>query len=699
MIKYLFFVVLFLPGLGFGQNINAPAKPDTTKADTLAHMHLIYKNYGSKVVLRWAPGDAATWILTKQDGYKVTRRVYEKDANGDFKEIAKDSVHIPVWTMQQWQQYFEASHDSLAAMAAELLYGETLPFKAGSMSMQDIINKYHEQQNRFGFALMIADFNAKIAEGLGLRYEDSTIDKDHYYTYAVTPVDSQRIIRSDTALVFVNGGLITKPSPSPILKTVAGDQVIHLFWYNNPTGDRYSAFYIERSKDGQNYKRLNRLPYVYSQRQGRLPKPIEFIDTTIANYVKYRYRVIGISAFGDLSKPSDVVIGMGRDLTPPHPPIITQIQNTDNGSKISFHWEKNVKEADFIGYVVGRSVNLDGPYESLTDSLLGFETHDFTDEHPKTGAPNYYIVAAVDTALNSGRSMPAYMNAEDHTPPAQPTGLAGKIDSTGIVHIHWNWNVEPDLAGYRIFFSNNPSQVFTPLLGILIPDTLFTDSITVKTLTKDIYYQVIAYDRNRNASPASEILKLAKPDVIPPMAAIIHDFNVSDTSVALQWYRSASEDVAAQKLYRKDDSTNTWVLIEELPAIDSAYTDNDIKPLHNYSYSIEAFDSSGLSSGKSFPLNVYVYSKGYSGVIKNFEVSKNDSSAVLSWAAPVGDISYYILYKGKNNTGLKMAGNIPGNKMTYKESIGKGSFQYAIKAIYENGKESAVSEVKTLIVQ
>ncbi|HRN56218.1 MAG TPA: hypothetical protein PLL71_07185, partial [Agriterribacter sp.] len=396
--------------------------------------------------------------------------------------------------------------------------------------------------------------------------------------------------------------------------------------------------------------------------------------------------------------PSPVIAAMAVDLTPPAPPLITQIKNTGADGKIVFHWEKANKEADFKGYIIGRSANLKGPFDPLNDDLLSFDTHDFTDEHPGTNAPNYYIVAAVDTANNAGRSLPAYMNAEDHTPPAQPAGLAGTIDSGGKVSVHWNWNKEDDLAGYKIFFSNAAGDIFTPLGASLMTDTLFTDSIVLKTLTKKIFYRVIAYDRNMNASPASEILELHKPDIIPPVAAIIHGFNVSDTGVYLQWYRSASDDVAAQNLYRREDTSAAWSLLSALPATDTAYTDNSAEQQHHYSYTIETLDSSGLSSGRSFPLNVYVYAKGYTGIIKDFKVNKNDSSVVLSWSSPGDGVNYYILFKGKNNEGLKMAGNIPGDKLHYEALTGKGNFQYAIKAVYKNGKESAVSDVRNIEV-
>jgi fibronectin type 3 domain-containing protein len=670
------------------------------KDSLLVPMHVIAQNEGDSIVVRWAPGSAVVWLLAQKAGFTFRRRVFRKSDKNVFTLVDSSAVVIHAWPLDTWAAYFKSSGDSLSAIAAQVLYGKTLAFdndRQGN-SLGTIFEKYNEQQNRYGFALLLADFDPAVAEGLGFRFVDRQVQKNLYYLYSVHPAEMRPGMHADTGRVLVSGAEIYSRKKFPDLSSIQGDRVIHLFWPADDPANPYSGYIIERSEDGKHFTRLNRLPFISFNKVKGVRKPVQYNDSVAADYKKYYYRVCGINAFGDRSFPSPVISAMAVDLTPPAPPLITEIKNTGADGKIVFHWEKNNRETDFNGYVVGRSTNLKGPFEPLSTDLLPFDTHDFTDEHPNTNAPNFYMVAAVDTANNAGRSMPAYMNAEDHTPPTQPAGLAGNIDSAGKVTVHWNWNKEDDLAGYKIFFSNAANDIFTPVGAALLTDTLFTDSITLKTLTKSIFYQVIAYDRNMNASPASEILEMHKPDIIPPVAAIIHDFNVSDTAVVLRWFPSTSDDAATQNLYRMEDSISTWKLLSELPVMDTAFTDNTVKPNHYYSYTIETLDSSGLGSGKSFPLNVYVYNKGYTGTIINFKVNKNENNVILSWSAPGGEVNYYILFKGENNKGLKMAGNITGDKLSYEESAAKGSFQYAIKAIYKNGKESAVSEIKTIEV-
>jgi hypothetical protein len=70
----------------------------------------------------------------------------------------------------------------------------------------------------------------------------------------------------------------------------------------------------------------------------------------------------------------------------------------------------------------------------------------------------------------------------------------------------------------------------------------------------------------------------------------------------------------------------------------------------------------------------------------------------MHWVVPAGEISYYILFKGSDNKGLKMAGNIPGGNTGYEDKTLPGTYQYAIKAVYKDGEESALSDIKTIML-
>lgn len=133
---------------------------------------------------------------------------------------------------------------------------------------------------------------------------------------------------------------------------------------------------------------------------------------------------------------------------------------------------------------------------------------------------NYYIVSAMDTAGNAAPSVPAYVIMTDTIPPDKPKGLFGKIDSSGIVHLTWKLGNEKDLMGYLVYAANDLKHTFVPVTKDFIADSTFTDSITLKTLTREIYYEIVAFDKNRNPSHYSDALELKRPDKIAPVAPV-----------------------------------------------------------------------------------------------------------------------------------------------------------------------------------
>lgn len=701
--KYiLVFFLLMISTVGFSQKKNkTQVEP---KKDTVhISVHVKAQNYGDSIVVRWSPANSVSWLMSQKEGYLIRRKVFAKKEKTKFTLVDSSSIIVRPWSLNDWAAYFKASHDSLSAIAAQVSYGKTLQFDNGKNgnSFNSITEKYNEQQNRFGFALIMADFDPEIASGMGFRFVENHPKKDLYYLYSIIPAPNNHLMKIDTGRVFVEPGNYYQKEAFPVVTAVAGDKIIKLHWDGEQPMNNFSGYIIEKSKDGNNFTRINRLPFVAFKKNKNIGSPIEFSDSVAHDYKNYYYRVTGINAFGDHSSPSKTVIVQSVDLTAPRYPIISSIKSNPVNGSIQLQWTKKEKENDFKGFVVGRSTSMKGPFQPLSKDFLPFGTTSFTDDHPDANAPNYYIVAAVDTAGNAGRSMPAYMNVDDHTPPAQPNGLTGKIDSLGIVTVQWNWGKEKDLAGYKIFYANSSDHIFTPLNSDLLTDRLFRDSITLKTLSKKIFYKVIAYDKSMNPSLASSVLALTKPDKIAPVAAIIKTFLVTDSGVNINWMRSPSNDVANQFIFRKQDSSSVWALLSEPTLRETSFTDKQIVTGHKYSYSIETIDSSGLSSGKSFPLQVYVYKSGLTEGIKNFQLTNSRESNMVSmkWTPPLEEINYYILFKGKEKEGMRMTGNVPGNIVTYSEKEEPGTYQFALKAIFKNGSTSALSEIKSIQIK
>ena len=322
----------------------------------------------------------------------------------------------------------------------------------------------------------------------------------------------------------------------------------------------------------------------------------------------------------------------------------------------------------------------------------------FTDTSALAHGNNYYTVTAIDTAGNAGTSIPAYVIMTDTIPPAKPTGLEGVIDSTGIVHLKWKLGNEPDLMGYLVYTSNALSHDFTAITTDFVVTNSFTDSITIQTLTKKVYYKIVAFDRNRNPSKYSDALELKRPDKIAPVSPVFTDFLVTDSSVNLKWVMSSSKDVMSQILYRREKGKN-WEPYMKLAVNISFFNDSKVVKQTWYEYALEAVDSSGLHSPKSFPLNVRMYDSGKKKDITNFKVVKSadEKSLQLSWNYPEKGNYWFVIYRSVDGKDRMTYKNLSSDQLKFTDSnLKKGLYKYSIKAVYKDGGESPFVESQSI---
>lgn len=666
------------------------AQSDQNAVDSIKSISVIANIKSEEVVIRWAPPDHIAWSKGNDYGYKVIRfRVnFEGKKPVESTQIGNDTIK-PL-TLQQWRSKFPEDH-KYAPIAVQALYGEDFTITEENFDIGKVRTLSLQQELRYSFALFAADMDAQVADGLGLRIVDKNIEKDEQYLYAIIPHDPSRM---DTGYVLVDTRFPTEIPKAPSLEKNELENQIELRWNIKNIQPAFTAFWIERSEDGRNWKRLNNTPYLQAT-QNPNQEPDDFVyytDTTIAgNYIKYKYRLIGITPFAELSEPSDILEAMGRDKTPPGVPIITSIK--DVNGKIEFEWKLDNPSSDLKGFLIGKSGSIGGQYEQITPQPLSPETRKFTDESPDAIGENYYVVFAVDTANNASVSMPAYGFLSDSIPPAKPKGLTGKIDSLGIVTLHWPLGEDPDITGYRVFFANAADHEFSNLTPYPIQDTVFVDTISLNTLTKEIFYQIVAVDRNFNHSVRSDILKLVKPDIVPPVAPLISDYLVTDTAVVLTIIPSSSDDVAQHILLRKSDKETEWkplITLDQKSLLTKKIVDRNVTGPNYYQYALQAIDSSGNKSNLSPEVGMKVFRNLKTFEIDGFSASFDNQKNVVSlkWNKPKEQLSFYVIYRKVNGNKFENFASVNPDKTSYIDSelLSPGEYQYGIKAVYKNGE-------------
>jgi uncharacterized protein len=676
-------------------------------------IRVIAKAYGDSIVLRWAPARSWAWFKLNAIGYKIQRiDVSEKD---NPKTEWLTPTPLKPFTLEKLKTTFGAGNTH-AAIAAQCLYGKNFdthlrPGQAG------IADKSNVTDARYAFALQSADFDGGVATAIALRYADKNVKKGGTYIYRVVPAASATQGTIDTGNTLIIN-TVTAVAATPVIKeSLAFDRLVELHW-DRTGADTWSGYYIERSEDGRNFKQLNTLPFITSRPDSALLKQDTtkarlfgmlqtqhiFIDSLPQNYRAYTYRIRGINAFAELSTYSNSSTLSGRDLTAP---VAVSMLNPTyvSGQKIKVLWKKDVIEKDCKGYYISRAHTVNGPYETLNEQLLPAAATEFTDEHAFAHGGSFYMVIAVDTANNISSSVPAMGLVPDVTAPAVPTGLKGIIGRNGLVTLNWIANKEDDIKGYKVYFANAPDHVFTQITSG--PDSLtrFVDSITLKTLTKNIWYKIVAVDYNNNHSDYSPPVQLRKPDIVPPAPPLASNIIVSDKGVEMDWIQSSSEDVVSYVIYRRQDNNERTMIAKYKHNTSVAgfhFKDTTLKPNLSYNYIAEAIDEDSLRN-PSLPVQVKINTVPQRPAITTLKaVYDSKAKAVqLNWQYTATGDYFFVLYRSADKEPMQrwQSVNKEENKFAdHTVSAGK-SYRYAIQAVHRdaNGNTTSGAPVEVMI--
>jgi hypothetical protein len=656
-------------------------------------VHAIARNHADSVVLRWAPVNATVWERFARHGYRVeriaiTNTTSRRDA---FTRIGPERI-LPL-TLEELATRFPSNHAGAAALAQLMHAPPKSPTpKPGDMMAAKAMAD--ELVMRWGTCLLLADLEAPIAQAQGLRLVDREAKPNTSYLYRVIALDPEH---PDTAFVSVDRTLGPEVPPNgPVLYADEKERRVALRWERETAQADFTGFWVERSTDGRSWSRLTAAPFISTDGDAAARNPFHyFTDTALTrNYEPHRYRVIGITPFGELSPDAPVIIAMGRDRTPPPAPVLMQVR--DERGKLVVHWEQQESAPDLKGYRVEKAPTAKGGHYPLHQGLLPMSARSFTDTSTFLLGENHYRVAVIDTAGNVAHSNAGYGFLLDSIPPAAPKGLVGSIDSSGVVTVRWKLGKEQDILGYRVFFANAADHEFNNLSPEPFGDTVFVDTLQMNTLTKRIHYKVVAVDRNYNHSPMSAMLTLARPDLIPPVAPVFKDYVVSDTAVVIHFIPSSSKDVARHRLMRKAPGEAAWKEVLLLPVTDKRrlWTDRDVSGPAHYSYTMVAVDSAGNASTEALPLTVRVHERLKRAEVTGVKALRIDERTVqVSWTQPAGAVHHYLVLRAKDGGAAVPIGSAPGGSASFTDIrlAGKGSYTYTVQAVYDDGASSAVS--------
>lgn len=647
-----------------------------------------------KILIRWVPTNKEMFDLAKKYGYRIDRInlgqfFIPKDTNAfGISYKVTPAPLLPLTENDKSWLYLMDENENTAIVYDALFHKNNTTEKTEK-------DKANAENMKFGLVLLSCDLSLDLAKATGLYTEDNTIDNQSIYAYRIT-IPVPKGVKYKPYIFTIDSKQLTKLTKIKGLKSKPGVKSTKLTWNVSENKQDYSGYIFERSTDSVKFERTNKVPFVFMTSQyNRDLKEGVFTDSLPQNGVVYFYRVRGLSHFGVLGPPSNVVKCIGKSGFKTYPYVDSVITEKNKFINVHFHMP-NYDLNKLKGFCVYRASSIDGKYELITKKNLPGTSTVFKDEKPLMS--NYYKVFAINIENDSISSHPSLGQLADEEPPAVPLGLEGKIDTTGKVILTWKKNTEKDLKGYRVYKMNLLSEEPVEVATKFILENNYTDSITLITLTEDIYYTINAVDNSYNNSKHCIPIKLKKPDRIPPVKPIITKLYHTDSTLILKWNNSTSRDVVKTELYQINNSKRVKVREFCIPDTNSMYTDYVIENGQSYAYELVAIDDDGnKSSSISNPL---LFETGVRPKITHIETAVNyeTKNIELKWQYSQKDLYSFIIYKSKGDLPFVIYKTLNPNQFNFTDKdLNPGNiYKYKLKAIFNSGAESIISEAVEL---
>lgn len=686
-------------------------KVDTTK------IALMPRTASDSITLRWVVDNFTAFKMGMTGGYTVFRA---EQTNGTWSRFAPVAT-VKAWTKNDWQNHLSRLTDTsanaykFASAAYELVIDENANPTTNLSDLDAIRDAKAQSDLTFLFVTLAACSDREVANGLAVRWVDKTVQSGKKYRYRVEFAN----YTSKKAVFYADAEAQAVPHQSKAAAKITAIENENSIILNWKIGEEpFFSYNLERSDDnGKTFRRLNDMPIFAGTNEDEKGNLIGTLaDTTCQMYKPYIYRIIGNTLFADQARIGDIR-AMALDRTPVNGIFVPSPEQIAP-KKVKITWELTTAAPDLAGFRVRRDTGSRGNFDRvLHKTLLTPKTNSFVDENFSGELPNYYVVETVDTAGNIFRSPAVFVTLIDSIPPSVPRITNAKMDSNGVVTLRLQLNREKDFMGYRVYRANQADHEFSLIRetfdsrkGYFVgKDSVILDTVTLNTLTANVFYRVVALDFHHNESKPSAPIRLTRPDTIPPVAPIIQKIEVSDTALVLNIIPSSSKDVKTIKLLRKKSGEPNWTNYATLKTTDTRFADRNVEAKTTYEYALQAIDSNNLQSPLSFVLRGRTYQSSVRTGVENLEANydRNAKAVILTWKYAIkptktDEKTYFLIYRSWANEKLERYMSVPADgkfEFQDKDFTNKGKYNYSIKVMTDTGAESGLSAKMVAIVE
>ncbi len=643
------------------------------------------------VFLRWEPRSPEEWKKAINSGYTVEK--YAVSPEGSRTLV--NSQKVKVASQGDFERVINllgaSFYSNFYAGVMDFIYDENAHDKYdGLFSMLESKDAKTIESFKLGLLSYMVTYDFKLTEMAALGFKDEKVSEGKY-EYKVYTLNSEPFIfglNSSENTVFAK----------PELKAEWSDHMVKIEWITHVNRSSYYGYFLEKSEDGINYTRLDSVPSVNSYDVDEEPI-INFIrktDSLEQNYKTYYYRVRCMDYFGDMSRLSSPLSGYGYDEIRTSPMIFHADQMDNNDALIEWRMPQ-----EFLHLVdrfsLLRADSLEGDWSVVMDSLpVAAES---SVRYRMEDETNHFRIDAIPKMGEPASSMPVFVMGMDTIAPVTPIILSAQIDTLGRIEIKWEKNQEDDLWGYKVFRGNFENEELGLLNATPFLDTIYLDTIDLKFDTKNVFYRIQAVDDRNNRSDFSELIKLEKPDILPPTTPGIMKLNQLGDTIEVNLVASNSNDVIIHQLFKREfvEGAN-WELIAELDsiAVKEPYLDIMVEYGKTYAYTLVAIDDVLLKS-KPAPYKKLEVVKAKINFDNSLQIKyqNNDDEINLSWESTYPDkLKSVTVYKGYSVDKMSKYRNVKWPLSELSDNVdGKEKVFYKLKPHYEQQTRAWISDV------
>ena len=622
---------------------------------TAVNLRINARAQENKILLRWAIDNPSEWQRALKTGFIVTKFVLKRGTKilKPPEAIILTAKPLLPEPLESWMDLIQK--DNNAAIIAQSIYGKSFDVTGASKEgeLSKIVSIAQELEQRYTFALFAADMSFEGSLKAGWGFVDTNVKTNETYAYQVALASKKSKIKPSSYVVSLKD-FASLPAPTDF-NAVGDDKKVILSWDYETFKTIFSSFMVEKSVDNGNFEPISKTPLVnFNDKPDAPSKRFFYVDTISSNDKVYRYRLFGISSFGEKGTVSNIISAQGSKSIQIAPRMKTYIIHNENSATVEWEYPTEA-EKEVANFEVNVS-DADGGIYNIVANKIEPSERKFKYDH--LSASNYFTVTAVGKNNKKIMSQSMLIQPVDSIPPSKPTGLEGVIDSLGVIKLKWKPNIEKDLLGYRILRSNFKDEDLVDIHGKAIVNSFCNDKASLTLMTKKVYYRIAAEDKRHNVSEQSDILEIVKPDKIPPSAPIFKDFNSKNGKVFLKWVRSYSDDVTAHSLRRKEVGQKNYTEILSIKDTLQYFVDTKVEKNKTYQYAILAKDDSNLwSSLENSTLTVKVLNYQPISVLKNVIsfADRENKNITLSWTYGLGkdkvvELTIYKSVKGQPPT-------------------------------------------------